>query len=405
MKSVVILGDGMADYKIESLGNKTILEVANKPYMDKLASMGEVGLCRTVPPTMKPGSDNANLAVMGYNPLLCYTGRSPLEAVSIGVKLEDDDVTMRCNLVTLSTEDKFEDRTMIDYSSDEISTEEARELVKALKPMVDSETMTLYSGVSYRHCLKIKGFKGDIDLTAPHDISDQKITNYLPKGDMGDFFLNMYKKSYEILKDHPINKEREKRGLRPANSMWLWGMGTKPQLENFYEKNHVKGGVISAVDLIKGIGILAGMEVIEVPNVTGNVNTNFDGKAAYAIDGFKRGLDFIYIHMEAPDEAGHRGELENKIKSVELIDKKVVKPVWEYLESTGEEYGILIMPDHPTPIKLKTHVKDPVPYILYKSGNPKNCNLTYSEDNGKLGPFYDRGYELISHLLKSEKQG
>lgn len=402
MKSVIILGDGMADYKIESLGNKTVLDVAKKPYMDELAYLGEVGLARTVPPSMKPGSDNANLAVMGYNPLNCYTGRSPLEAVSIGVTLNDEDVTMRCNLVTLSEESNFEEKIMVDYSSDEITTEEAKELIKALKPMVDNEIMTLYSGISYRHCLKIKGYSKELQLTPPHDISDKKITEYLPKGEDGEFFVNMYKKSYEVLKNHPINIERVKRGLRPANSMWLWGMGTKPSLENFNKKNNVKGGVISAVDLIKGIGILAGMKVIEVEGATGNVNTNFEGKAKGAIDALSSELDFVYIHMEAPDEAGHRGEIDNKIKSVELIDQKVVKPVWDYLKGCGEEYSILIMPDHPTPIKLKTHVKDPVPYIMYKSGNEKKCGLTYNEDNGKKGQFYERAYELLPQLLKSE---
>ncbi|MEG1805180.1 MAG: cofactor-independent phosphoglycerate mutase [Clostridia bacterium] len=401
MKTVVILGDGMADYKIAELGGKSILDVAKKPYMDMIAKLGEVGLSRTVPPSMKPGSDNANLSVMGYDSMKCYTGRSPLEAVSIGVKLDDDDVTFRCNLVNLSDDARYEDKTMIDYSSDEITTEESRQLIEALKPLINGDGRELFAGISYRHCLKIKGFKGDMDLTPPHDISEKKITNYLPKTAQGEFFIDLYKKSYEILSKHPVNLARVKRGLRPANSMWLWGMGTKPALENFYEKNHVKGAVISAVDLIKGIGILAGMEVIEVEGATGKVHTNFDGKAQAAIDAFKRGLDFVYIHMEAPDEAGHRGELDNKIKSVELIDEKVVAPVWNYFKSLNEPYRILIMPDHPTPIALRTHVKDPVPYALLKSEKPSNCGLNYNEDNGaKSRIFYENGFELLSYVLK-----
>lgn len=401
MKTVIILGDGMADYKIDALGGKSILDVANKPNIDAIAKLGEVGLSRTVPPQMKPGSDNANLSVMGYDALKCYTGRSPLEAVSIGVSLDDDDVTFRCNLVNLSDELEFENKTMVDYSSDEITTEEARELIKALKPLVDGENRELFSGISYRHCLKIKGFKGDMDLTPPHDISDRKITEYLPKTTQGEFFIDLYKKSYEILSKHPINLDRVKRGLRPANSMWLWGMGTKPALENFEKKNGVKGAVISAVDLIKGIGILAGMEVIEVSGVTGNVHTNFDGKAQGAIDAFKRGFDFVYVHMEAPDEAGHRGELDNKIKSVELIDKKVVKPIWDYFKTLDEPYRILVMPDHPTPLALKTHVKDPVPYALYKSEKPFGSGLTYNEDNGiKSGIMFENGFELLPYVLK-----
>ena len=400
MKCVVILGDGMADYKIKELGNKTILDIAKKPTIDKLAKLGEVGLSRTVQETMSPGSDVANLSVMGYNTMECYTGRSPLEAVSIGVKLCSDDVTFRCNLVTLSDDVEFENKTMIDYSSDEISTDEARELINAIKPLVDDVDRELYAGISYRHCLKIKGFDGAVKLVPPHDISDRKITEYLPSGHMSEYFLELYKKAYEILINHPVNIAREKRGLHKANSMWLWGMGTKPKLDKFKEKFNLSGAVISAVDLIKGIGILAEMENIEVEGATGNVHTNFDGKAEACLDAFKRGVDFVYLHMEAPDEAGHRGELDNKIKAVELIDEKVVKPVWEYLESINEPYRILIMPDHPTPIAIKTHTSDPVPYVLYKSENPANCGLEYNEDNGiASGILFENGYELLPYVL------
>lgn len=402
MKSVVILGDGMADYKIKELGNKTILDVAKKPATDKLCALGEIGLARTVPPSMKPGSDNANLAVMGYNPLLCYTGRSPLEAVSIGVPLADGDVTMRLNLVTLSGDEPFENKVMLDYSAGEITTDEARELILALKPIIDGNERTLYAGISYRHCLKIKGFSGKLELTPPHDISDKVIKDYLPVGDGAQEFIELYKRSYEILSKHPVNKEREKRGLNPANCCWLWGIGTKPSLENYKEKYSVDGAVISAVDLIKGIGILSGMEVIEVDGATGNIDTNFDGKAKAAIDALERGKNYVYIHMEAPDEAGHHGDIETKIKAVELIDEKVVKPVWEYLQNLGEPFNILIMPDHPTPIALKTHVKDPVPFTLYRSYDEKKCGFTYNEDNAKTGKYFENGYELCGYMLKGE---
>lgn len=402
MKTVVILGDGMADYKIKALNNKSILDVANKPYMDMVAKKGEIGLSRTVPPSMKPGSDNANLSVMGYNALECYTGRSPLEAVSIGVHLDEDDITFRCNLITVSDDEVFEEKTLLDYSADEITTEEARELINALKPYIDDNNSTLYAGISYRHCLKIKGFKGEVDMTPPHNIPDQKIKDYLPKGANAEGFLQMYKKSYEILSKHPVNLDRIKRGLRPANCCWLWGMGTKPALQNYKEKYNVDGAVISAVDLIKGIGMLAGMEVIEVEGATGNVNTNFDGKAKAAIDAFIRGKEYVYIHMEAPDEAGHRGELENKIKAVELIDQKVLKPVWEYLESTGEDYNILVMPDHPTPVEIRTHVSDPVPFALYRSYDNKNMGLTYTEDNAKCGKYFENGFELCAYMLNNK---
>ena len=404
MKSVVILGDGMADYKIEKLGNKTILDVAKKTNTDALCALGEIGLARTVPPSMKPGSDNANLAVMGYDPLSCYTGRSPLEAVSIGVPLEDGDVTMRLNLVTLSDDEPFENKTMVDYSAGEITTGEARELIAALKPLFDNSERTLYPGISYRHCLKLKNFVGNPVFTPPHDISDRKITDYLPSGDHAEEFLTLYKKAYKILSSHPVNKERIKRGLNPANCCWLWGMGTKPSLENYKDKYGVDGAVISAVDLIKGIGMLSGMEVIEVEGATGNVDTNFDGKAKAAIDAFSRGKNYVYIHMEAPDEAGHHGDVETKIKAVELIDEKVVGPVWKYLESTGEDYNILIMPDHPTPVALKTHVKDPVPFILYRSYDEKKCGLKYNEDNGKTGKYFENGYELCRYML-GERSG
>ncbi len=400
MKSVVILGDGMADHKIRQLGNKTVLDVAKKPNIDMLCALGETGLAKTVPDGMKPGSDNANLAVMGYDPNVCYTGRSPLEAASMGVPMDEGNVAIRLNLVTLSEDEPFEKKIMVDYSAGEITTKEACELIKALKPLFDGENSALYEGLSYRHCLRLKGFDGVIELTPPHDISDRPITDHLPKGDHADEIISLYKKAYEILSTHPINIERKKKGLNPANCCWLWGMGTKPSLESYAEKFNVNGAVISAVDLIKGIGMLSGMEVIEVEGATGNIDTNFDGKAIAAIDALKRGKDYVYVHIEAPDEAGHHGDVETKIKAVELIDSKVVKPIAEYLKSTGEEYNIMIMPDHPTPVALKTHVNEPVPFALYRSYDEKMCGLSYNEDNGKKGKYFANGWELSAYMLK-----
>lgn len=399
MKSVVILGDGMADHKIRQLGNKTVLDVANKPNIDMLCALGEIGLAKTVPQNMKPGSDNANLAVMGYDPYIYYTGRSPLEAASMGVPLKKGDVAIRMNLVTLSEDEPFEEKIMVDYSAGDITNGEASELVKVLKPLFDNNDRTLFEGLSYRHCLKIENFSEKVEFTPPHDISDKAITEYLPKGDMSEELITLYKKAYEILSSHPINLKRKAEGKNPANCCWLWGMGTKPELKNYKEKYNVNGAVISAVDLIKGIGILSGMEIIEVEGATGNIDTNFEGKAAAAIDALKRGKDYVYVHIEAPDEAGHHGDVETKIKSVELIDKKVVKPISEYLKSTNEPYNILIMPDHPTPIALKTHVNEPVPFVLYRSYDEKMCGLSYNEDNGKKGKYFDNGWELCSYML------
>ncbi len=399
MKSVVILGDGMADRKIRKLNNKTILDVAKKPNIDMLCALGETGLAKTVPDNMKPGSDNANLAVMGYNPNVYYTGRSPLEAASMGVPLSDGDVAIRLNLVTLSSDENFEDKIMVDYSAGEITTEEASELIRAIKPLFDDKNRTLFEGLSYRHCLKIKNFDGKTEFTPPHDISDKRIGEYLPKGDFSEEFIEIYKKAYDILSNHPINIKRIAEDKNPANCCWLWGMGTKPSLESYGEKYKVNGAVISAVDLIKGIGMLSGMEVIDVEGATGNIDTNFDGKAAAAIDALKRGKDYVYVHIEAPDEAGHHGDIETKIKAVELIDKKIVKPIAEYLKSTGEAYNILIMPDHPTPIALKTHVNEPVPFVLYRSYDEKMCGLSYNEDNGKKGKYFENGWELCSYML------
>ncbi len=398
MKYVVILTDGAADTPVKELGGKTPLETAKKPNIDALARRGEVGMVTTVPEGYPPGSDVANLAVFGYDPQKYYTGRSPLEAVSIGVPLELTDTTFRANVVTLSDDEKYEDKTMVDYSSDEISTEEAHALIDALNAELACDDYEFFGGTSYRHLLVWHNKENDFSLTPPHDISGRVVGEYLPKDET---LLNLMKKSYEILKDHPINKKRIERGLHPANSVWIWGNGTKPNLDTYDEKFNLKGAVISAVDLIKGIGHCAGLDVVEVEGATGTVHTNFDGKAKAATDALKNGADFVYVHLEAADEAGHRHEIDNKVKSIELIDEKIVKPIVDMLKESGEDYHILLMPDHPTPLNIMTHTSDPVPYILYKSEAESDSGVeTYNEKTAAATNRYsERGYTLISKLL------
>lgn len=402
MKYIVMLGDGMADYPVEALGGRTPLEVAKKPHIDRLAKYGELGMVKTVPDGMKPGSDVANLSAMGYNPLECYTGRSPLEAVSIGIEMSDTDVAFRCNLVTLSDEAEYRDKTMVDYSSGEITTEEAAELIRAVDAAFRTEEILFYPGISYRHCMIWHEGPTGLDLTPPHDISDRKVTDYLPKNPV---ILDLMQRSYEVLKDHPVNQARVARGLNPANSIWLWGEGTKPGVSLFEKTYGVKGSVISAVDLIKGIGICAGMNVIEVEGATGNIDTNFKGKGEAALQTLLDGQDLVYIHVEAPDECGHHGDLEGKIRAIELIDELVVGPLLEGLLAAGEAYSILVMPDHPTPIAIKTHISDPVPYLLYRSTQEAESGIdTYTENTAKAtGRYVAQGQELMKQLL--EKHG
>ena len=400
MKYVVFLGDGMADYNQEFLGGKTPLMLANKPNIDGLLAFSEMGLCQTVPNGMKPGSDVANLSVFGYDVLSSYTGRSPLEAASIGIDLKDTDVTARANLVTLSTQEDYENKIMVDYSAGEISTLEAKVLIDYLAQNLNTETIKLYSGISYRHCLVKDNGVVEGNLTPPHDITGKCVNGHLPLEN--SMYLDLQKRSYELLKDHPINVERIKNGKNPANSLWFWGEGTKPCLENFYQRFCLKGGVISAVDLLKGIAILAGMQVIEVQGATGNYDTNFSGKAQACINALKNGLDYVYIHMEAPDECGHHGDSKNKIYSIEQIDEKVVGPVLNYLKTCGEDYRVLIMPDHPTPLNLKTHVSDPVPFVMYKSDVRFNgTEGSYTEENAlKTGIMVQSGIELMQKFIK-----
>lgn len=402
MKYAVVLGDGMADWKIPALGGKTCLEAAKTPTLDSLAPLSEVGLCKTVPDGMKPGSDVANMSVLGFNPHDYYTGRSPLEAVSMGIELKDDDVTLRCNLVTLSDEENYEDKTMLDYSAGEITTREATELINYMKKELDEEGYTLFPGISYRHCLLVNhGVTGHV-LTPPHDISDKPIKQYLPKGERAEIYLNLMKKSAKLLENHPVNLKRKAEGKHPANSIWLWGEGTKPRLGAFEKEHGLKGGIISAVDLVKGIGLLAGMKIIDVPDITGNYDTNFKGKAEAAAKALTDGgLDFVYIHMEAPDECGHHGDAAHKIYSIEQIDGVVIPTLTGMLEAAGEDFAILVAPDHPTPCACKTHVSEPVPYLIYSNKKSLgNGAKRYTEDEAKnTGIYVPDGFKLIDRLL------
>lgn len=399
MKYAVLLCDGMADLKVPELSDKTPMEAANKPNMDALATHAEIGLCKTVADGLKPGSDVANLTVMGYDPAVCYTGRSPLEAASIGIDMSDTDVTLRCNLVTLSDEDDYTAKTMVDYSAGDISSAEAAEIIKSVQEAFGNDIYRFYSGVAYRHCLVVKNGTTELgNLTPPHDISGRVIGEYLSDSENAAPLIDMMKKSYELLKDHPVNKAREAKGLRPANSIWLWGEGRKPQLENFEAKNGVKAGVVSAVDLIKGIGKLAGMTVAEVPGATGYIDTNFEGKAASAAELLRSGCDLVYVHIEAPDECGHRGEIQNKVKAIELIDQKVLPVLLSELEK-AEDYRILIMPDHPTPLSTMTHSSQPVPYLLYHK-NGETAGRPFNEESAaQSGIFIDYGPQIMDKLI------
>jgi 2,3-bisphosphoglycerate-independent phosphoglycerate mutase len=398
MKYIVILGDGMADYHRGVLGNKTPLELANIPTIDRLASLGQVGLIKTIDDGLKPGSDVANLSVIGYDPRVYYTGRSPLEALSIGVKMEEDDTVFRVNLVTLSEETALEDCTMIDYSAEEITTEEAHILMKDINEKLNGGFINFYGGTSYRNVALLPGTLCETEFTPPHDILDKKIAEYLPQGEGNTIFINLIEKSREILKNHPINLARIEAGKRPANSIWFWGKGTRPNLPQFEDLYNLKGAIISAVDLLKGIAIGCGMTVINVEGATGTLHTNFQGKAKACINALKD-HDYVYLHVEAPDECGHQGDAPGKILSIEKIDE-VVKYVVEKLDEQNEEYSIAVLPDHPTPLILRTHVSDPVPFLVYNSVRPANCGLTYSENEGAKGVYLSNGRALIQYMIK-----
>lgn len=400
MKYVIVLGDGMADEPIEQLSGKTPLEYAKTPVMDQLAKESEIGLVHTIPEGMKPGSDTANLAVLGYNPKKYYTGRSPLEALSIGVDMKDTDIAMRCNIVTLSEEEDYEQKTIIDHSSSEISTEDAAVLLEAVRKELENESYKYYVGTSYRH-LTIWDHGEVVDLTPPHDILGKVIGDYLPKEAA---LKEMMKKSFDILNNHPLNIERAKKGLHKANSIWFWGAGTRPSLTSFEEKNGKRGAMISAVDLLKGIAVGAQMKVIEVEGADGTLHTNYEGKAKAAVEALLQdGYDFAYIHVEAPDEMGHQGSVERKIQSIEYLDQRVIKVVKEEMERSGEDYRMLVLPDHPTPIACRTHTSDPVPYMLYDSTDKKAFAHRYNEAEARLsGNETMDGYTLIDYLLENK---
>ena len=400
MKYVVLLCDGMADYPVEELENLTPMEKAFKPNMDKLAQDSAVGLVKTVADDMKPGSDVANLSVLGYDPSVCYTGRSPLEAGSIGIDMKDDDISFRCNLVTVSNEEKFEDRTLIDYCADDISTAEAKILIEYLAEHFNNEEFDLYSGVSYRHCLI--WHKGTLDigtLTPPHDITGRRVTEYIPASPNTAKLYDMMKKSYALLKDHPVNKAREEKGLRPANCIWLWGEGKRANLESFKSLYGLNASMISAVDLLKGIGKFSEMNVVDVDGATGYIDTNFTGKAAAALKELADGQDLVYIHVEAPDECGHRHEIENKVKAIEIIDKEILGMMLPELEKY-DDYKIMILPDHPTPIALKTHTNDPVPFMIYQKSIKRNGVSKLCEKSAKeTGLFIEKGPEIMKYFI------
>lgn len=400
MKYVIVLGDGMADEPIEELGGKTPLEYAETPAMDDLAGRSQVGLVHTIPEGMKPGSDTANLAVLGYNPRQYYTGRSPLEALSIGVDMKEDDIALRTNLITLSEEEEaYEDKKILDHSSDEISTEDAAVLLDAVRKELEDDVYHFYAGTSYRHLL-IWSKGSVVELTPPHDVLGQRAGDYLPADEK---LRAMQKRSYEILSKHPLNLKRKAEGLNPANSCWFWGAGTRPGLSSFEEKYHKKGAMISAVDLLKGIAVGTGMANIHVEGANGGLHTNYEGKARAAADALiKDGFDFVYVHVEAPDEMGHQGSAKKKVQSIEYLDKRVIRPIREALDQAKEPYRLLILPDHPTPVRVRTHTSAPVPYLLYDSEKELRRIGAYNEREAEeSGIVIEHGYELIARLFEN----
>ena len=398
MKYIVILGDGMADEPLEALGGKTPLEKANIPTIDALAGMGEMGMVQNVPQGMSPGSDVANLSVMGYNPKESYSGRSPLEALSIGIDMEPDDIVFRCNVVTLSEEGAYPEKTILDHSSGEISTQEADELMQTIRENFNSEEFQFYTGTSYRHIMIWKHGKL-VSLEPPHDHLTDVAGPWLPKEEVLREFMQ---KSYDLLNTHPVNLARAAQGKNKANSLWYWGAGTKPSLQNFREKTGFTGAMVSAVDLLKGIAVGTGMKVCEVSGATGSIDTNWEGKAQAAVDALlKDGCDFVYVHLEAPDEMGHQGLVEEKVTSIEYLDSRVIAPIKQAMEQAGENFRMLILPDHPTPIRVRTHTAEPVPYVLYDSTRQRRAIARYTEAEAAATGIYEPdGYKLMERFLK-----
>ncbi len=402
MKYIVILGDGMADYKLAASEGKTPLQLAHKPNIDRLAKMSEMGMVKTIPKGFPPGSDVANLSVLGYEPEIYYTGRSPLEAVSLGVNLGENDVAFRCNLVTLSDDQDYYKKTMLDYSAQEISSEEAARLIYDIDQELGSPEFRFFPGISYRHLLVWVNGKSKSKLIPPHDISDKRIGAYLPKGPGSDLLVSLMIKSWAILAHHPVNKKRRENGLRPASSIWLWGQGKKPALIPFADKYGLEGSVICAVDLIKGLGLCAGMNAPEVSGATGNIHTNFEGKAEMALRELKNGKDFVYVHIEAPDEAGHQGNVEEKIQAIEKIDELVVAKIIAGLDHMGEQYRMMILPDHPTPLSIKTHTSEIVPFLIFDSRShiQSGVDIYCEEDALSTSQLIKSGPDLMAKFIK-----
>ncbi|MCX8026957.1 MAG: cofactor-independent phosphoglycerate mutase [Thermodesulfovibrionales bacterium] len=403
MKFVVIVGDGMADRPLKALNGKTPLQVANTPYMDMLASKGVVGMVRTIPKGLHPGSDIANLSILGYDPTVYYTGRAPLEAGSMGINMGESDVAYRCNLVTLKFCRGMTNAVMDDYSAGHITSDEARGLIETIQEMMGNEEFRFYPGVSYRHLMVWKNGCKDVECVPPHDITGKLISDYLPIGECSQKIQMLMRRSVEILTDHEINKQRMAKGLKPANSIWLWGQGKKPSLPLFFEKYGVNGALISAVDLTKGLGVFAGFKVINVPGATGWLDTNYEGKAQYGLDALNE-VDFLYLHVEAPDEAGHSGRIDYKIQAIEDLDTRVIRPVFEGLNKRFKEFRLMVLPDHPTPIEIKTHSDEPVPFVLYDSTVTIDTIRKYDEQihTQKDCIHIEKGHSLMDLLIKNQ---
>jgi len=404
MKYLILIPDGAADEKIESLGGKTALEAAEIDCMNTLALKGVVGLVRTIPTGTSPGSDAANLSVMGYDPAKYLTGRSPLEAASIGIKMKDTDLAFRTNFITLRGDGAYDDLLITDHSAGDITTEEADALIRSVNEVFANDQIHFYTGVSYRHCLIVQNGSSAITTTPPHDALDQRAGNWFPRGDGAEMITALMRDSHQMLTEHPVNQKRVKDGLRPANSLWIWGQGKKPSLTSFQDKFGINGSVISAVDLIKGIGLCAGLTSIDVPGATGTLHTNYEGKADAAIKAFKDGSDFVYLHVEGPDECSHQGDLPGKLESLKRIDRRILAPVLAHLENSGDDFRVLIVPDHWTPVRIRTHTPDPVPFVLFDSRQAQapDDGRRFSEASGAKGLYFDSGVALADHFFEKK---
>ena len=403
MKYIILLCDGMGDYPIAELGNRTPMQAANTPNMDELARNGEVGMAKTTPDGFSPGSDVTNLAILGYDPKKYYTGRSPLEAASIGIVLDKDDVAYRCNLVTLKTKNNSYDieslnshLIMDDYSAGHITTDEARELIGEINNQIGTEDIIFYSGISYRHLMVWRGGKVKVRCTPPHDISGKSIGEYLPKGDGDDILKRLIGLSVNVLRFHHVNEDRIKENKKPANCIWLWGQGKAPQMPKFEDKFKLKGAMISAVDLMKGLGIYAGFDIINVPGATGYIDTNYKGKAEYALNELKK-KDIVYVHVEAPDEASHNGDMAGKIKAIEDFDNLVVGTVMKGIKEFGD-YKIMVLCDHRTPLSTKTHTADPVPVLIFNSKKQGKVDGAFDEATCEKGRMFNPAHNMMAYF-------